>query len=60
MTPVAPRIVNDVSYVTDITHESHFAWQVQYLVTLEDESCCSATLRIVNDVSRFICDEGQS
>ena len=32
----------DVSYVTDITHESHFAWQVQYLVTLEDESCCSA------------------
>ena len=39
---VAPRIVNDVSYVTDITHESHFEWQVQYLVTLEDESCCSA------------------
>ena len=39
---VAPRIVNEVSYVTDITHESHFAWQVQYLVTLEDESCCSA------------------
>ena len=38
---VAPRIVNDVSYV--ITHESHFAWQLQYyLVTLEDESCCSA------------------
>ena len=42
MTPVAPRIVNDVSYVTDITHESHFAWQLQYLVTLEGESCCSA------------------
>ena len=35
MRHVAPRIVNDVSYVTDITHESHFAWQVQYLVTLE-------------------------
>ena len=48
MTPVAPHIVNDVSYVTDITHESHFAWQVQYLVTLEDESCA---LHIVNDVS---------
>ena len=31
--PVVPRIVNDVSYVTDITHESH---------SLEDESCCSA------------------
>ena len=27
--PVAPRIVNDVSYVTGINHESHFAWQVQ-------------------------------
>ena len=37
----APRIVTDVSY-TDITHESHSAWQVQYLVTLEGESCCSA------------------
>ena len=44
MTPVAPRIVNDVSYVTDITHEGHLAWQVHHLVTL----------RIVNDVSRFI------
>ena len=29
VSPVAPRIVNDVSYVTDINHESHFAWQVQ-------------------------------
>ena len=42
MTPVAPRIVNDVSHVTDINHASNFTWQVQYLVTLEDESCCSA------------------
>ena len=33
--PVAPRIVNDVSYVTDIIHEIHFAWQAQYLVRLE-------------------------
>ena len=33
--PVPPRIVNNVS-------ESHFAWQAQYLVRLEDESCCSA------------------
>ena len=32
---VAPRIVNDVSYVTKINHESHFAWQAQYLVRLE-------------------------
>ena len=40
--PVAPRIVNDVSYVTDLTHERHFAWQGQYLETLEGEYCCSA------------------
>ena len=29
-------------YVTDITHEKHFTWQAQYLVTLEAGSCCSA------------------
>ena len=40
--PVAPRIVNDVSYVMWINHEIHFAWQVQYLVRLEGVDCCSA------------------
>ena len=35
MSPVAPRIVNDVSNVTDITHDSHFSWQAQYLVILQ-------------------------
>ena len=39
---LAPRSVNDVSYVTRINHEIHFACQVQYLVKLEDDSCCSA------------------
>ena len=39
---VAPRIVNDVSYVTDMNHESHFAWQGQYLVKLENVWGCSA------------------
>ena len=34
MSPVALRIVDDVSYVTRINHESHFAWQAQHLVTL--------------------------
>ena len=38
--PVAPRIVNDVPYV--INHESHFAWQAQYLVRLQGDACCSA------------------
>ena len=40
--PVAPRIVNDVSYVTRINHESHFAWQAQYLVRLAGDACSSA------------------
>ena len=35
MTLVAPRIVNSVSCVTRIDHESHFAWQAQYLVKLK-------------------------
>ena len=30
--PVAPHIVNDVSYVSTINHDIHFAWQVQHLV----------------------------
>ena len=55
MTPVAPRIVVDVSYVTGINHESHFSWQGQYLVKLEDDSCCSAHCN-----GRFICDADQS
>ena len=35
MSPVAPRIVNDVSYVTRINDASHFSWQAQHLVILE-------------------------
>ena len=33
--PVAPRIVNDVAYVTTINDAHHFSWQAQYLVMLE-------------------------
>ena len=40
--PVAPRIVNDVSYVTKINHGSHFPWQAQYLVRLAADACCFA------------------
>ena len=32
---VVPRIVNNVSYVTRMNNEIHFAWQAQYLVKLE-------------------------
>ena len=42
MTPVAPRIANDVSYVTRINHENHFSWQAQYLVTLDNDTRCIA------------------
>ena len=55
MTPVAPRILNDVSYVTRINHEMHFAWQAQYLVRLEADIACSA-----HSKWRFICDADQS
>ena len=37
MTLLAPRIGNDVSYVTQIIDDIHFAWQAQYLVRLESE-----------------------
>ena len=40
---VAPRIVNDISYVTRIKDETLFTWQAQYyLVMLEGDACCSA------------------
>ena len=42
MLTVAPRIVNDVSYVMWINHEIAFAWQAQDLVRLEGVDCCSA------------------
>ena len=53
--PVAPRIVNDVSYVTRINHACNFTWQAQYLVRLEGDACCSAHWK-----GRFICHEDQS
>ena len=55
MTPVAPRIVNDVSYVTTIKHASHSVWQAQYLVRLDGDTCCSAHCK-----RRFICDDDQA
>ena len=38
---LAPRIGNDVSYVTQIIDDIHFAWQAQYLVRLEGDFTCS-------------------
>ena len=42
MTAVATRIVNSVSYVTRINDEGDFSWQGQYLVSLDNDTCCSA------------------
>ena len=42
MTHVALRIVNNVLRVTRIDHEIHFSWQAQYLVRLDNDTCCSA------------------
>ena len=33
MTLLAPRIGNEVSYVTQIIDDIHFAWQAQHFVT---------------------------
>ena len=41
MTLLAPRIGNEVSYVTQIIDDVHFAWQAQYLVMLEGDFTCS-------------------
>ena len=53
MTLLAPRIGNDVSYVTRITDGIHFAWQVQYLVKMDCDSCCSAHCKYVSYVTRI-------
>ena len=42
MTHVAPRIVNNVSFVSRSNHEIHFSWQAQYLVSLDNDTCYSA------------------
>ena len=51
VTWLAPRIGNDVSYVTQIIDDIHFAWQAQYLVRLEGDLIGSAHWKW-----RFICD----
>ena len=54
VTLLAPRIGNDVSYVTQISDDIHFAWQAQYLVMLDGDFTCSTHWKW-----RFICDEDQ-
>ena len=42
VTLLAPRIGNDVSYVSQITSDIHFAWQAQHLVRFDADCTCSA------------------
>ena len=35
--------------------ENHFAWQAQYLVSLDNDTCCSAHCK-----QHFMCDKDQS
>ena len=42
MTRVAPLTVNDVSYAMRTKYVSLSAWQAQYLVRLDRDTCCSA------------------
>ena len=44
MGPVAERIGNNDTYVTNINHASHFKQQAQYLLTFEDNSYCSSRI----------------
>ena len=55
MTLVTPRIVKCVSCVTRISHEIHFSWQAQYLVSLDNDTCYSAHCKM-----RFMCGKEQS
>ena len=55
MTWLAPRILNDVSYVTRINHEMHFAWQAQYLVKLECDFSGAAFGDILGDSRSAKC-----
>ena len=41
MTPVAPRIVNVISYGARINDQNHFSWQGQYLVKSEGDAVAS-------------------
>ena len=51
MTSLAPRIGNEVSSVTQIIDDTHFAWQAQYLRRLEGDFTCSTHWKC-----GFICD----
>ena len=52
--PVAPRIVNDVSYVSRINHESHFSWHAQSLEILQCHFSWQAQHLVIFAISLFV------
>ena len=42
MTLLALHIGSDVTFLTQIADDIHFAWQVQYLLRFEVDLACSA------------------
>ena len=42
MTLLALHTGNDVTFLTQIADDIHFAWQVQYLLKFEVDFACSA------------------
>ena len=59
VTLLAPRIGNDVSYVMRINDAIHFAWQGQYLVKLEGDSCCFWSFALCLSYLIFFCESWQ-
>ena len=55
MTHVAPRIVNNVSFVSRINHEILFSWQAQYLVKFKCHFSWQAQYKIWNDSRSAKC-----
>ena len=39
---VVPRIVNSILCLIRINYDIYFLWQVQYFVSLDNDTCCSA------------------
>ena len=59
MTFVAPRIVNEVSYVTRMNHACYFSWQVQYLVPLFVAGAILGEVLVSLFVAGAVLGEGQ-
>ena len=55
MTLVAPRIVNDLPYVSTVNHDIHFEWQAPYLLRCVGDAC---SMYFTGNNSVYNLDEG--